>query len=84
MGTGEERTQGWEGEGKEDRGGKGRGNMTEVGGRRGRGQRWEGRGNMTEVRGRRGRVQRWEGKRKDDRGGREKGKRTEVGREEER
>ena len=42
MGTGEERTHGWEGEGKEDRGGKGRGKMTEVGGRRGRGQRWEG------------------------------------------
>ena len=57
--------------------------MTEVGGRRGRGQRWEGKrkddrggremGKRTEV----GRE------RKYDRGGREKRKRTEVGRGEE-
>ena len=42
MGTGEERTQGWEGEGKEDRGGKGRGKMTEVGWRRVPGERERG------------------------------------------
>ena len=52
--------------------------MTEVGGRRGSGQRWEGKRKYDRGGREKGRGQKWEAKRKDDRGGSEKGKRTEA------